>query len=304
MDLDDEILKKIQEELNKKMDQRNSIPLEEMDNLSPKDMHHILYFTFDDISPIGFTKNISPETLQKIPFLNLVISYLKEIEQVGELKLTTRGNLPRKICIELYETGLIKEPQIESGIVKFSKEGDTTSIQNVKIISQLGGITKKRNNKISLTSKGKKLLQEDHHEELLKNIFITNCQKFNLGYHDGHPQNVGIQKTFGYALYLLMRYGKKQRKLSFYVDKTLTAFPSILDHFDDSWDSADRQCGFCYGIRVFERFLSFYDLVKYKKENWILAPLESIELRTTEIFDNVFQIRNDKFSFRKSEYQA
>ena len=102
MENEESILKSLQEELNRKIAEHNSTSKSEIDNLSPLDMQQILYNTFGKESPIGFKEIITEETLAKIPFLILFEEYLKVIEQAKELKLTARGNLPRKVCLDLY----------------------------------------------------------------------------------------------------------------------------------------------------------------------------------------------------------
>jgi len=148
-------LKELQEALNRRMEAYNASSKVEIDNLSPLDMQQILYNTFGEKSPIGFKENILEQTLNKIPFLNLFEEYLKFIIEAKALKLTTRGNLPRKLCLDLYSRGIIKEDFIESGVVKLSKEADSPVLQNLKIIGNLAGITKKRNNKIKTPSEGR-----------------------------------------------------------------------------------------------------------------------------------------------------
>jgi hypothetical protein len=83
-----------------------------------------------------------------------------------------------------------------------------------------------------------------------------------LGYHDGYPQGIGIQDTLGYTLYLLLRYGSEDRTVDFYIDEIVTAFPSILDHFDVRWMSRVEQFRSCYETRVLERFLKYYNFVQ------------------------------------------
>ena len=303
MENEDDMMKALQEELNKKMNEINSSPVEEMDNLSPTDMYHILNFTFEEVSPIGFKKTISNAVLDEIPFLTLFRSYLTVILESKELKLTTRGNLPRKVCLDLYGKGLIKEDPIESGFVKLSKEADSVVLQNLKIFGELTGITKKRNNKISLTKKGMKLFKPDQKEALFKALFITHCKRFNLGYHDGYPQEVGVQKTFGFTLYLLLRYGNEKRKLDFYTKKSLLAFPFELNNFKDSWSTPEKKYHNCYQIRIFRYFLKHYNFVDYNPHNFLLKE-DNSELQITSLFAGVFELRKDKFCFKKNEHQA
>ena len=302
MEKDSEMFKALQAELDRKMEELNYRSIEAMDNLSPMDMHQLLYNTFGEESSVGFKKSIPKSALEEVPFLKIFVEYLKVIQK-KELKLTTRGNLPTKVCFDLYDRGIIKETPIESGVTKLSKEGDSIILQNLKLIAGLVGVTKKRNNKISLTQKGEKLLNPDKKEELFKELFVTNCQRFNLGYHDGYPQEVSVQGTFGYTLYLLLQYGSKRRKLDFYIEKSLLAFPYELEHFEERWTSREKQYGYCYSVRVFERFLAYYGLIDYDKPKSYLRDKE-IEVQVTSLFEEIFELRPDKFKFKKSEHFA
>lgn len=303
MENEDLTLKELQEELNRRMAAYNTNSNPEIDNLSPLDLLQILYNTFGEESPIGFKETVPAQVLGKIPFLNLFEEYLTIIDNAKELKLTTRGNLPRKVCLDLYGKGIIKEEFIESGITKLSKEGDSIVLQNLKIIGNLSGITKKRNNKISLTKKGIKLFDSQKRTGLFKEIFTTNYQHFNLGFHDGYPQEVGIQRTFGYLLYLLLRYGQEKRELNFYANKKLMAFPFELENFEERWSSREDQYENCLGVRMFERFLNYYGLIDYHVQRRYKSDRKT-ELQTTPIFESIFKLKTDKFQFKNTGHYA
>jgi len=300
MGTEEDFLKKLEEEIGKKIQVQNTTSVPRLDNLSPTDMHHLLYNTFEEVSPIGFKKEISIDIIDKIPLINLLLEFLNKIEQAGELKLTKIGNLPRKICTDLYEMRIIKEENIESGIVKLRSEYDSATIQNVKLLGLLSNLIKKRNNKISLTALGKKMIKREAKCVLLKSVFLANFQKFNLGYHDGYAQNIGIQNTFGFTIYLLLRYGNKKRKLEFYKEKSLSAFPFILDKLDGSWGTPEYQYKQIYKLRIFERFLNYYGFLNYEIQKLPGVYRSPIDLETTELFTSVFEIRNDKFKYIKS----
>ncbi len=304
MNKEDRILSELQAKLDKEMEVINLTPREDFDYLSRADLQNILYGTFDEVSPIGFRNKIDSAILEHVPFLKLSVEYLKILKDLGTVKLTKRGNLPRKICFELYETGIIKEDFIEKGFIKLNKEGDTVAIQNVKIIGLLSGLTKKRKNEISLTSKGEKLLQDESGSDLLELIFRTNCQKFNLGYHDGYPQNVGIQDTFGFTLYLFLRYGSERRKVEFYTEKILTAFPILASHFEERWTSREDQFKGCYEVRVLERFLKYYNFIEYENKRSPLSSREPLDVKTTGVFREIFELKVDRFKFKKSGHWA
>ena len=138
---------------------------------------------------------------------------------------------------------------------------------------------------------------------MLKELFVVNCKRFNLGFHDRYSQEIGVQNTIGYTLYLLLRYGQEKRELKFYTQKSLLAFPFELENCKEKWTSPEDQYEICLGIRVFERFMSFYGFVEYEKKKFYYSK-RNTELKATPIFESVFELRKDKFQFKKSEYYA
>ncbi|MBK8502868.1 MAG: hypothetical protein IPL46_11995 [Saprospiraceae bacterium] len=301
---EDQILQRFRAGLKEELGNIDLYPREDLDHLSPVDMDNILYFTFDEVSPVGFRDSIDSKVLDQIPFLSLALEYFAIIKANEKIKLTKRGNLPRKVCLDLYETGIIKEDYIEKGYIKLNKEGDLVAIQNVKIIGLLSGLTKKRKNEISFTARGEKLLGIGSRKDLLDVLFRTNCQKFSLGFHDGYSQHAVMQDIFCYTLYLLLRYGDEKRPAEFYAEKNLMAFPNYLNHFRDGWSSQKDQFRTCYEIRVLERFLKYYDFVEYDNKRSPLSSIEPVYVKTTEIFREVFELKVDKFKFKKSAHQA
>lgn len=279
---------KLQREMDKMVEAQNRRPNPELDNLSPIEMHHILYQTFEDPSLIQIRYAIGDEELvEMVPFLKLMLHFLSVINTQKEIKLTARGNLPRKLVFELYGLGLILQEDIESGITKLSKEEDSIAIQNIKIIAQLSGLTKMRTGKLSLTAKGKKLLPSP--QKVLEEIFPIYAKKFNWAYHDGFKADGAMQSTVGYLLYLLIQYGEKERSTQFYSQKHAQAFPTI---FEEAVRSANFGTPEGYylrmlSLRLFERFLVWFGFVQIRHEGGVLIDKKD-HIQTTEVFRKFF----------------
>ena len=279
--------KALQEQVDRKIEERNNTPRPDFEDLSPNAMSHLLYQPFQEGSPVRYRDAEANDVIKQLPFFELFRIYLEHIDKAGELKLTARGNLPRKLVRELYATKLIPEEAIESGIVKLNKEADSIVIQNLKLIGDLSGITKKRNNKLSLTKKGENWYHAEKQFELFKQIFETNILKFNLGYHDGYPQEGGVQQVLPYTLYLLLKFGGELRTATFYGEKVLTAFPHLLRSFGTGWSPPEDQFQRCYRIRTHERCLAYYGFVEVRGE--MLS--DNFQLRTTELLWKVFELK-------------
>lgn len=282
-------LERFQKQLDELVEARNRKPNPEMDNLSPIEMHQILYRTFESSSliQIRYDAVAEEELVEAIPFLKLMLYYLNVILEKKEIKLTARGNLPRKLVFELYDLGLIPQHDIETGITKLSKEEDSIAIQNIKIIAQLSGLTKIRTGKLSLTAKGKKLLPTPR--AVLAEIFPIYAKKFNWGYHDGFGEEGGVQATVGYLLYLLIQYGKEERLAQFYSQKHAQAFPTI---FEEAARSATFGTPEGYylrmlSLRLFELFLVWFGFVQIRHEGGILIDKKD-HVQSTEVFRKIF----------------
>lgn len=137
----------------------------------------------------------------------------------------------------------------------------------------------------------------------MKELFTTNYKRFNLGYHDGYPQEIGVQGTFGFTLYLLLRYGKERRELNFYTKKSILAFPFELEKCEGRWSSPENQYENCLGIRIFERFLNYYGIINYERPKHYKSE-KNTELETNQIFESIFELRKHKFQFKKIEHYA
>lgn len=299
--LTDEELDFFDEELEAFMEFENRRPIPEIDNLSPQDMEHILYQPFEDVSPIQWKAPLDENVItREVPFFQLIRAYLKMVEEAGQMKLTPKGNLQVKVCRELYALGLIKEDNIERGYTKFSKESDSMVLQTVRIIADLAGITKKRQGKVSLTAKGKKLL--DKPDLLFRAIFQTYYQKFNWEYHDLYEDNGHIQNTFGYLLYLLLQYGKEEKNLEFYVEKHMLAFPMIAHMLDpfELFSSPEKYIYDCIHTRVFSRFLNWFGFVEERTTGKKFLDREYF-IRTTDTFRKIMELDASKFQFERPE---
>src|SRR5690606_25704023 len=111
------------------------------------------------------------ELLDQIPFIKLTSYYLRLINEQGPVRLTLKGNLPIKFVQTIHDQKILPEHLIESRIDKLRKEQDSFFVHTARIISHLTGLTKKRNNKLTLTSKGHKLLNAGDTFGLFKELF-------------------------------------------------------------------------------------------------------------------------------------
>lgn len=278
------MIEDLQRNINKIVYDQNHKGHPDFEGYSPDEMTYILYETFVSNSPIQLQK-LSESEYKTIPILNQIKYLVDLIIQDGELKLTSKGFLPPKVVADIYSQGFMKDEFIESGMSKLYKEIDAPSVNLTRILTEISGLAKKRNNKLSLTKKGEKIVSDNY--ELLKLILGTFGAKFNWAYFDGYGDNGIGQIGYGFSLILLSKYGMVERTGSFYAEKYLKAFPHLIDiippsHFDTSEDQAEN----CYSVRTFPRFLDYFGFIKIRsEEKWG----SDIVISKTELFDKLIK---------------
>jgi hypothetical protein len=278
------------EELRKNIDQimreQNNRGLPDFEGYSPVEMQYILYDTFGKNSPIQLLE-LSVSDYNNIPIFKQIKYLLQLIDQMGELKLTAKGFLPTKVVSDIYNQKFIKDHMVESGISKIHKEMDSMSINLTRILSELSGVVKKRNKRLSLTKKGKVELNDNH--KLLKSIFTAFGMKFNWAYYDSFGDNQIGQLGFGFSLILISKYGSIKRLDSFYSSKYFSTFPMLIKQIEPSrFDSNEVMASKCYSLRTFDRFLDYFGLIKIESENkWNSEKF----IVKTELFDKLIKVR-------------
>ena len=281
------MLDKLNQQLMEFVNQRNNAGISDFDGLSPAQMHVLMYSLFEDDSPITFNLFTGDEYTE-MPIFNLVKALAQAIGEHGELKLTGTGNLPPKIVKVMYDKNLLKDEHVESGLIKLRTETDYQGVHLSRILLDLAGITKKQKNRLSLTKKGQKLVEDN---AALFNVLITTfCNKFNWSYLDGYESEVVGRMGFEYSLYLLTKYGNKKREKAFYSEKYLLAFPASVEDFQRlTYSTPEKQVQSCYSIRTFDRCLKLFGLVDIEAQGKGLDCVEFIT--TTPLFEKLVDIK-------------
>lgn len=278
------MIEEFQQYIDKIVNDQNCQGISDFEGYSPNEMQFILHDTFVAGSPIQLAK-LSDLDYQAIPILNQIRFMGNLINKQGELRLTNRGYLPTRVVSEIYSQGFLKDDFIESGISKLYKETDSLTVRLSRILLELSGIAKKRNNKLSLTGKGEKIISDN--DKLLRSIFITFGAKFNWAYFDAFDEdNIG-QFGYGFSLILLSKYGKDKRLDTFYADKYFKAYPQLINKsLTPRFGTVEHYASRCYSLRTFDRFLDYFGLIKIEQDKeWDADKYIS----KTEIYDKLIK---------------
>jgi hypothetical protein len=208
----------------------NRYPLDDFEGFTPNEMHGLLYSTFDkEKSPLILNPEINSKLIAQVRFYNHITQFLHMVKEQQPLKLTQKGNLPRKFCRELCDMDILEEERVAFNNRSIMREEDSYYIHLINLFTQLIKFTVKKHGTISLTNKCEEYLDKKSASELYQYLFTIYTTRFNWGYSDLYPEAWIIQGGFGFSIFLAQKYGDKTREMKFYSDKYLRAFPSAKD---------------------------------------------------------------------------
>ena len=244
------------------MQQQNNNPVDDFQGLSPFQMHFLIH---DPLHPDSILKikDLSEQQMESIPMFCQVRFLAQIIAESKGVKLTQSGFLPMKVVEAVYNQGYIKEYFIEKGIQKRMREDEIASIYIARILLEVMGMTKIRSGKLSLTKQGEKLLAND---QLFLNTLLQHyLTKFNWGFMDGYEDDRVGQMAGAFSIYLVHKFGDQKRKDTFYAEKYIQAFPTLLDSPMPTYQEPTDYVGHIYIYRAIQQFMVYFGLIEYQR---------------------------------------
>lgn len=277
------------DEINAQILLQNNSPIEDFLGLTASQMHHLLYDTYGENSPVQLNNNIDEKTLDQIPIFRIAEEYLKIIQRDKHIKLTPLGALPRKVIYELYNKRFLLEDLIESGITKVGREEDFRAITSARLTMELAGLVKKTNGKLTLTKKASNILATNDRRQLFSLFIQTFTNKFAWSYNDGYTEEPVGQFGWAFSIILLNKFGNNPATANIYAKKYAQAFPMFLRFFQPIHDTTNRYFTRCYTLRTFERFLLWFGFITVSRQK-NFSNTDTDKYQQTEIMKDVFQI--------------
>jgi len=235
---------------------------EKFEMLSIKQINMLISDIYNVESPIAVDPDVN--TVNDVPLIKMITYFMKNLELEKEIKLTQRGYLPPVLIKELYSKRFILDDAIESGITKLCTENDSNIVVLVRKLSELSGLVKKRNNKLSLTAKGRQLLNMPI--DLFHEIFKAFSDIFNWTYFDAYSSEKIAQVGYGYSIFLISKYGKNKQADRYYAEKYFEAFPNLkMDVLNNRYPNEEYHC---YSTRTFERYLNYFGVIDIEGQKY------------------------------------
>lgn len=261
----------------------NMRPRDEFCGLSADQMAGLLHIPFDSVEVVSFSDNFPhpPEA----PAFALASVLVNACGDKG-LKATAKGYLPALFC---RETALAywgdegyKERTLDSEV---RKELDFGEMNTVRLACQMAGLIRKYRGRFLRTKKCEKFLSSSSNGKLYLALFTAYAQKFNWGYNDFYDDLYIIQQAVLFSLFLIHKFGNEFRYPTFYEEKFLQAFPSVLDEAGERlYMTREEHVRRSYSLRTMMRFAHFFGLIELETTPSIGIG-QNYKLRKTPLLD-------------------
>lgn len=247
-------------------EKQNLAPNEQFSGFSSEQMYHLVNFPFDEKCPVQI-RTLTHDEIEEIPFMKQAL-HLMHLLEPKELKLTVQGYIPPQIVTDLYEMGM---KNWYADMYKQKLEPRVKVVQVLRVVLNQCGLIKVRLGKMSLTAKGRKVLNDEN--ALLHILMQFMFYGYNTGWLDEYPDMEVANVGRLYSLWLLHHYGDVWRSQGFYFEKYLKAFPKM--EFSRAYEG-----------RTFSRLFYFIGLCEFNDSDNCLDWDK--RTRKRDILDKVF----------------
>jgi hypothetical protein len=304
--ISEEILRQIEAEIKRRggnltsLDELNKIAAEvtsgqnrkanaDFEGLSSDQMHLLLNYPFSDKCYIRFKKVPETDSLLESPIMIACKTILLNIDSGRGLKLTQKGNLPRKVVSQIYDLPLITWKDYGHKPATVPNELDYFPAAMAHALIKLSRVVKTRKNALHLTTDGKKCMQDNW--LMFQSLFRTFTSNYNKGYFDYYGENNIGNLGILFVIYLLDKFGDNKQESKFYAGLYFKAFPDLIREVSHiRYSSSELVATDCFEHRVFTRGLSMFGLIEMETLQGKNLR-EKYLIRTSSLFHKVFEIK-------------
>ena len=269
---------------------KDNKPLGEFDGLSRSEMRYLIHSPFSNNSPLKIIKEISDSTLNLIPLLKPIEYLLNRLVQSKNIGLTKKGFLPTAIVKEIYDVFSLKDRIIEMNLVRLYSELSSEAVHLTRELSEICGFIEIENNKLLVNPVWRNHYINKNRSKIFRRLFIGFTIHYDWSKIGFCTNPNSGQIGFAFILYLLSRYGKNFKLLSFYINKYVKAFPFSTEELRpvtmgmcmaDSFPSS-------FQMRTIEGFLLNFNLIDYQFVEKRQSDRQ-LMIKKSRIFDKLIQ---------------
>jgi hypothetical protein len=254
--------------------------------LSPLQVRTLMHNPFSTDCVVKFKPSIGPE-VSSSTVMRVCQVILSSIPDDKGLKLTVKGNLPRKVVENIRSLKTYRDRYTSIIGDRVLNEMDYMPAAFSRALLMVSGIVIVRKNRLFLTKKGKSLMCDP--AKMYVHLLEHFTMKFNKGFLDFYEsKNIGnIAPAF--ALFLVSRYGDQKRDSSFFAKLYFKAFPMLLDEAWSAFSRREFMAYSCFTHRIFNKGFNLFGLVEISEEGKDYTERKEF-ISKTGLFDQVFEV--------------
>lgn len=184
-----------------------------------------------------------------IPVIEQALFFLREASNDKGVRLTEKGFLNRDFVQSFWESQLRKT---DPYYPRPSREYECTEATRVLFLVEDAKYVRKNKGYLTLTEKGRTVLEKGRHVELYRDLFWSAMMEWNWAYEDRYPEFEFIQDSGPELVKLLLQWPKATLTAAEFFDE---AFETVIEEgaaFDDKNDEDDEDAD-PYGVVLPER---------------------------------------------------
>lgn len=230
----------------------NAKPLSDFLGLSANDMQRLLYTPFKNGEFLTI-EDSSLGNFAKVPLILEGLYLLQAIESSPghKIKLTQKGNLPRKLVHDFWSQFC----QSDLYTWKPTGEEDLFECAMCRSVLEGAGLLRKVKGEMHITKAGKAALAEGPSAKLYRLLFDVTINKWNWGYANRFEDIPLIQMAGLFSLFALKKIPPDEPFDANKVSKLfLRAFPAATQDVRHVFETPEESVSICFEIQFLKRF--------------------------------------------------
>jgi hypothetical protein len=279
-------MEELQAELNRRMDEVNATPQEELAGISPNQALELMQAGFGEESPLHLSDSLSLPELEGSAFLANARTFLTALVETDGTPATAAGNLKRAFVAEMVEAMRFGEGYVDQLFRrnKVVNEEDVGTLHTLRVNLEVGGLLKRRKGRFTVTRKGRELAKPDQAGRLFAHLFRTYFGKFDIAYGSRRSDGPTLQPAVPILLWQIGARAREWVSIRDLADQIFPPRPGTPppEHTPRWWpEESDLHWSVLRPLRGFglleERNIG-------QEETWYSRP-EDRQFRTTPLFE-------------------
>lgn len=277
-----EFLEELEKAIDKRLEEYNQTPQEDLGGLSPKQAYRLLHTDWTGTeSPMVIHDSLPDSDVGEVRFVKNSRILLEAAREQDGLPATKAGNLKRKVVAEFLDTMDFDPYRVEiiHIVNKVINEHDVRPLHILRVVLEVGNLLKRTGSTFNITSHARSLLEPGKGGKFMKYLFLTYFRDFNIAYFTRGEELPEIQDTLPFIFYQLSLLDESWHERKSLIDRLI--LPSIRDKAEELGEDL---LWMDYSIKVLRPLVKF-NLLETRRVGEGKRYEQKVEYRKRPLFD-------------------